>query len=617
MDRPASRFTLRNFVAPFRSGLALGLALVVLDTGLTLLGPFFVKRGIDRGVMQTNEQALWLASLGFLGAAIGDWFATRGYTWVTGRTAERMLLSLRIRIFAHLQRLSLDYYDRELAGRVMTRMTTDVEALSQLVQTGLITAVVSILTCIGVLVWLVILSPPLALAAAAVLPPLILATFWYRRRAVVTYDQARDRISELNADFQESLSGVRIGQAFGQEQRNLASFREINGRYLDARYSSQKLIAVYFPFVLLLADIGSAIVLGTGRVLAEQGVVTAGVVIAFILYLDQFFSPIQQLSQVFDTWQQAAVSMDRITELMATPTGTPESRRPVQPPPLAGGVTFDRVDFAYANTGGLRVLDGLDLQIAPGRERRPRRRDRRRQVDGDEADRPVLRRHRRERAGRRAGRAFAWRSATSATSSASSRRRRSCSPGRCATTSPTGGPRRPMPRWSTRPVPSGAHEMIAHHPDGYLTAVKERGRSLSSGERQLIALARARLVDPAILLLDEATSNLDLATEARVQRAMSEVSRGRTTVLIAHRLPTARTADRIARRGRRRRRRAGHPRRAARPRRPLRRPVGILHRRLRHPRRLTDLPPVESSVTEPAGSLRSRLRCRRALTNRQ
>ncbi len=222
MDRPASRFTLRNFSAPFRSGLALGLALVVLDTGLTLLGPFFVKRGIDRGVMQTNEQALWLASLGFLGAAIGDWFATRGYTWVTGRTAERMLLSLRIRIFAHLQRLSLDYYDRELAGRVMTRMTTDVEALSQLVQTGLITAVVSILTCIGVLVWLVILSPPLALAAAAVLPPLILATFWYRRRAAVTYDLARDRISELNADFQESLSGVRIGQAFGQEERNLA-----------------------------------------------------------------------------------------------------------------------------------------------------------------------------------------------------------------------------------------------------------------------------------------------------------------------------------------------------------------------------------------------------------
>src|SRR6478735_850312 len=140
MDRPASKFTLRNFSAPFRSGLALGLALVVLDTGLTLLGPFFVKRGIDRGVMQTNQQALWLASLGFLGAAIGDWFATRGYTWVTGRTAERMLLSLRIRIFAHLQRLSLDYYDRELAGRVMTRMTTDVEALSQLVQTGLITA---------------------------------------------------------------------------------------------------------------------------------------------------------------------------------------------------------------------------------------------------------------------------------------------------------------------------------------------------------------------------------------------------------------------------------------------------------------------------------------------
>ena len=351
--------------------------------------------------MEGNEKALLLASLGFLAAAIGDWFATRGYTWVTGRTAERMLLALRIRIFAHLQRLSLDFYDRELAGRVMTRMTTDVEALSQLVQTGLITAFVSVLTCVGVLVWLVILSPPLALAASVVLPPLVLATIWYRRRAVVTYEQARDRISELNADFQESLSGVRIGQAFGQEERNITRFRAFNGRYLDARFSSQKLIAMYFPFVMLLADLAAAFVLGTGRVLAEQGVVTAGVVIAFILYLDQFFSPIQQLSQVFDTWQQAAVSMDRITELMATPSLTPEAAEPIEPPPLRGGVVLDDVDFAYANTGGLPVLTGLDLQIAARRERRPRRRDRSRQVDGHEADRPVLRRHRGHGARRR------------------------------------------------------------------------------------------------------------------------------------------------------------------------------------------------------------------------
>ena len=209
MAKPATRFTLRAFSAPFQRGLLIGLLLVVIDTGLTLLGPFFVKRGIDRGVTQGNEMALWLASLGFLGAAIGDWFATRGYTWVTGRTAERMLYALRIRIFAHLQRLSLDYYDRELAGRVMTRMTTDVEALSQLVQTGLITAFVSVLTCVGVLVWLVILSPTLALFAAAVLPFLIGATYWYRRR--VGRDLRAGPRPHLRA--QRRLPGEPVGRA--------------------------------------------------------------------------------------------------------------------------------------------------------------------------------------------------------------------------------------------------------------------------------------------------------------------------------------------------------------------------------------------------------------------
>jgi ATP-binding cassette, subfamily B, bacterial len=545
MAKPASRFTLRAFSAPFHRGLTIGLLLVVLDTGLTLLGPFFVKRGIDRGVTQGNEMALWLASLGFLGAAIGDWFATRGYTWVTGRTAERMLYALRIRIFAHLQRLSLDYYDRELAGRVMTRMTTDVEALSQLVQTGLITAFVSVLTCLGVLVWLVILSPPLALAAAAVLPLLIGATYSYRRRAGVTYELARDRISELNADFQESLSGVRIGQAFRQEARNIQSFREINGRYLDARYASQKLIALYFPFVLLLADLGSALVLGIGQGMVAAGTVTTGVVIAFVLYLDQFFSPIQQLSQVFDTWQQATVSMARISELMATPSGTPEATDPMDPPELRGEVALEHVDFAYAGTGDLPVLTGLDLRIAAGesvalvgetgagkstvmkliaRFYDVTGGDVR--VDGLDV-RDLALGEFRHQLGFVPQEAFLFTGTL----------RDNIAYGRPSATDAE-------VEHAARAV--GAHEMIVRHPDGYLTAVTERGRSLSSGERQLIALARARLVDPAILLLDEATSNLDLASEARVQRAMSEVSRGRTTVLIAHRLPTARTADRIA-----------------------------------------------------------------------
>jgi len=258
--------------------------------------------------------------------------------------------------------------------------------------------------------------------------------------------------------------------------------------------------------------------------------VTAGVVIAFILYLDQFFSPIQQLSQVFDTWQQAAVSMDRITELMATPTGTPESPAAVQPPPLVGGVTFDHVDFAYANTGGLRVLDGLDLQIAPGEsvalvgETGAGKSTVMKliarfydvtggsvRVDGLDV-RSLSLSDFRHQLGIVSQEAFLF-------------------TGTLRDNIAYGLPEATDAEVEHAARAVGAHEMIAHHPDGYLTAVKERGRSLSSGERQLIALARARLVDPAILLLDEATSNLDLATEARVQGAMAEVSRHRTTVL--------------------------------------------------------------------------------------
>ena len=401
MHRPPTRFTLRRFSGPFRSGLTLGLILVMIDTGLMLLGPFFVKRGIDRGVMEGNEKALLLASLGFLAAAIGDWFATRGYTWVTGRTAERMLLALRIRIFAHLQRLSLDYYDRELAGRVMTRMTTDVEALSQLVQTGLITAFVSVLTCVGVLVWLVILSPPLALAASVVLPPLVLATIWYRRRAVVTYEQARDRISELNADFQESLSGVRIGQAFGQEERNITRFRAFNGRYLDARFSSQKLIAMYFPFVDAARRprrrVRARHRAGPGRTGRGDG---------------RCRDRLHPLPRPVLLADPAAVAGVRHVAAGGRVDG-PDHRADGHPVAHARGRGADRA-AAPARRGRARRrrlrlrqhrraarTDRARPADRARRERRPRRRDRSRQVDGHEADRPVLRRHRGHGARRR------------------------------------------------------------------------------------------------------------------------------------------------------------------------------------------------------------------------
>jgi ATP-binding cassette subfamily B protein len=538
------RFGILRFIRPWMRWLAFGLVLVAADALLTLLGPLLVRRGIDQGVDPHDLGALWWASALFLATVLADWIVTWGYTWITGRTAERILYGLRVKIFAHLQRLSLDYFDRELDGRIMTRMTTDVDALSQLMQTGLINAVVGLLTCVGVFVFLIILSPPLALAAATVLPPLFLATWWYRRRSEVAYAEARETIANVNANLQESLSGVRVAQAYVRERRNIRGFRDVNSQYLGARLGAQRLIAIYFPFVLLLGDLDTAIVLGAGAHLVHDGAITAGVVIAFVLYLDQFFSPIQQLSQVFDTWQQANASVDKLEELFATPTGTPEPAHPIEPGRLSGAVYFEDVRFRYPGTAGADALSGVKLDIASGETvalvgetgagkstmvklvaRFYDPVEGRVTVDGIDLRDIDLGAYRRQ-LGVVPQEAFLF-------------------TGTIRDNIAFGRPDATDAEVEAAARAVGAHDFVASLPGGYLAPVSERGRSLSAGQRQLIALARARLVDPAILLLDEATSQLDLASEARVQLAMGIVAAGRTTILVAHRLPTARTADRI------------------------------------------------------------------------
>ncbi len=539
-----TQFRLSRFVRPFRRPLGIGLSLVVLDSLLTLAGPLLISQGLDKGVARGSEGALWAASAGFLAAALLDWLVTWAYTRYTGRTAERLLFALRVRIFAHLERLGVDYYDREMAGRVMTRMTTDVEAFSQLLQTGLITAIVSLFTCGGVAVLLGILNWRLALAAAAVVPPLVIGTLWFRDQSTKAYRVARERIAAVNANFQENLSGIRVAQAHRREATNIAEFESVAGSFLTARLRTQQLIAIYFPFVVLLSDVAEAAVLGAASVLALHGQVSGGIVIAFLLYLDQFFSPIQQLSQTFDTYQEAMASADRINELMATPTTTPEPATPVPlPAPLRGRIDFEHVHFTYPGTVA-EALSGVSTTIAPGETvalvgetgagkstmvklvaRFYDPAGGRVLVDGVPVADFDLTAYRR-RLGIVPQEAFLFAGTI----------RDNIAYGRPdATPAEVEGAARAV----------GAHDMVAALPGGYHHVVSERGRSLSAGQRQLIALARAQLVDPAILLLDEATSNLDLASEARVQAAMGVLARGRTTLLIAHRLPTARAADRI------------------------------------------------------------------------
>ena len=568
-------FDLRRVISEFRGPLTVGLVLVVLDALAALAGPVLVRVGIDDGVSRGSHAVLLAASAAYLVVTLADLVDEVAATFVTGRTAQRIMLSLRIRIWAQLQRLSLDYYEREMAGRIMTRMTTDVDQFESLIENGLLAALVAAVTFVGVGAALVAMDPELGLSTLSVVVPLGVATVAFRRRAARRYDLARERIAIVNADFQESLAGVREAQAYVHEPETARRFRALGHDYLETRVGAQRLVATYFPFVQLLSAAADAIVLGVGAGLIRAGHLQPGSLIAFILYVDLFFSPIQQLSQVFDSWQQTRVSVGRIGQLMELEPTTPEAERPVDPGELRGELVLEGVHFAYPRpparpvasaggrgerhgpahappSGGLdlepkapEALRGVDLRIAPGetvalvgetgagkstvvkllaRFYDPDVGSVR--VDGHELRTLDLVAYRR-RLGYVPQEAFLF----------SGTIRDNIAYGRPDASDA-------MVEAAARAV--GAHEFVAELPGGYLHELSERGRSLSSGQRQLVALARAELVDPVVLLLDEATSNLDLATEARVAAAMQRVSRGRTTVVIAHRLQTARAADRIA-----------------------------------------------------------------------
>ncbi|WP_127360440.1 ABC transporter ATP-binding protein [Actinacidiphila soli] len=536
-------FGLRSLLSGFRQPLLFSLLLVAADALAGLLLPVLIRHGIDSGVRQAALGAVWAASLLGLLIVIGQWAAQWGSTRLTGRTGERVLYTLRVKIFAHLHRLGLDYYERELSGRIMTRMTTDVDALSTFLQTGLVTALVSLLTFFGILVALLAIDIQLALMVFATLPVLLAATWVFRRKSRQAYELARERVSIVNADLQEHVAGLRIVQAFRREEGGAERFAGRSDAYRQARLRGQFLISVYFPFVQFLSSAAGALVLIVGANRVGAGTLTAGALVAYLLYIDLFFSPVQQLSQVFDGYQQASVSLGRIRELLHTPTTTPIAAEPDEVGELRGEIAFDDVHFRYAEDGA-EALSGVNLRIPAGqtvafvgetgagkstlvklvaRFYDPTQGAVR--VDGHDVRDLDLTGFRRRLgvvpqepylfAGTvRDAIAYGRMDATDAEVEAAARA-------------------------------VGAHEMIATLDGGYLHTVAERGRNLSAGQRQLIALARAELVDPGILLLDEATAALDLATEGLVNQAADRLASRRTTLVVAHRLTTAARADRV------------------------------------------------------------------------
>ncbi|MBV9205551.1 MAG: ABC transporter ATP-binding protein, partial [Actinobacteria bacterium] len=536
-------FSLRRLLRPLAAALVIGLILDALDAVAGLALPALVRNGIDHGVQTRLFHAIALVSLAGLAIVLADWVVNVAETMVVGRNGERLLYILRVKLFAQLQRLGLDFYERELSGRIMTRMTTDVDALSTFLQTGLVTMVSSVLTFFGVLAALLIINLRLGLAVLCIFPVLAAATLLFRSKSAKAYAESRERVAAVNADFAENVAGLRVTQAFRREQANRDAFGALSRAFRVTRLRAQRYIAIYFPFVQTLSTAAGAVVLivATGQV--RSGALTAGALIAYLLYIDMVFSPVQQLSQVFDGYQQAMVGLRRITELLRLRTSTPEAPRPAAAGRLDGRIEMRDVDFTYSGAGA-NALTGIDLAIAPGETvalvgqtgagkstlvkliaRFYDATGGQVLVDGTDVRDYDLAGYRHQLgvvpqesylfAGTvRDSIAYARPDASDAEVEAAARA-------------------------------TGAHDMIVGLPGGYGHEVAERGRNLSAGQRQLIALARAQLADPAILLLDEATAALDLAAEAAVNRAISELTAARTTIVVAHRLTTAARADRI------------------------------------------------------------------------
>ncbi len=547
LREPDPRFRLSRLLQPVRLLLVTVVVLLALDSLASIAFPSIVRYAVDSGVSRDDAGALWTATGIGVFLAVAGWFVIAATTTITARAGERVLFGLRVKSYAHIQRLGLDYYERELSGRIMTRMTTDVDALSSFIQTGASTAVVSLLTVLGISAALLITDVTLGLVALAVVPPLVISTLIFRKVSSSAYSISRERISIVNADFQENVAGLRSAQAYRREEFAAERFAERADRYRRSRMRSQRAISVFFPFITFLSDIALAFVVLVGAHQVASGSTSAGTLVAFVLYLGLLFGPIQQLSQVFDGYQQANVGVHRIGDLLRTPSSI-ESASSAAPVAIEGGhlrsdIRLDNVGFRYggADTDALSEVNltieagttvALVGQTGAGKSTIVKLLARfydptagSVRVGGTD-----LRRYRLSEYRRRLG--VVPQEAHLFT-------------GDVASNIAFGKPDASREEIESAARAVGALETIAALRSGMYQPVGERGQGLSAGQRQLIALARAELVDPDLLLLDEATATLDPATERKVLAASNAVARTRTAVVVAHRLATAARADMI------------------------------------------------------------------------
>ncbi|MEJ5256468.1 MAG: ABC transporter ATP-binding protein [Acidimicrobiales bacterium] len=538
-------FTLRSFLGRHRVALAGAFGLVAVETLAQQAGPLLTQIGIDHGIAAGDTRTLVLVAVVYFASVIVNVIASGARVAFTGRLGETLLFELRIRVFSHLQRLSLDFFTGERAGRLMTRMTSDIDAMTALFQDGLVNLAVQGLTLVVIAVVLFVMSPTLALLTIVLVVPVMLAmTLWFRRASDRGYAVVRDRIAEVLADLQESLSGIRIIAAHNRRRHNVIHHDNILGEHLDANLHTARVGAIYGPGTEAVGIVGQALILGIGGWMVLHGRLTLGELTAFLLYLTAFFTPIQQLVQLYNTYQQGQAAVAKLRDLLATTPSVPERPDAIELPPITGDIRLDDVTFRYSPDAPA-VLDGVTLQISPGetfalvgptgagkstiaklvvRFYDPERGSV--SIDGHDLRTVTLESLRRQ-LGVVPQEPFLFHGTIR---------------DNLAFARPDASDEEILEAcWLV-----GIDDLIARLPDGLDTPVHERGASLSSGERQLLALARAFLARPRVLVLDEATSNLDLRSEAKIEAALDVLLEGRTAIVIAHRLATAMRADRIA-----------------------------------------------------------------------